>query len=185
MCSAVLGDITNNYLPLPHYLHFRAQCGAGSLNIFYTQTETDKQKLKKKLKQKQKLKLKQKLKTDKQKQKNWNRKTETETEKRRKTQTKGAFQKIGANCLICHCQLKFLLMMKVRKCLKYSKSFKSETQVFVFLNYKSELKFKLFFAPRRRYLYEIFCRYLYICVFVNLCIYKSRVCRGGGSLACP
>ena len=184
MCSAVLGDITNNYLPLPHYLHFRAQCGAVSLNIFYTQTETDKQKLKKKLKQKQK-KLNRNW-----RQTNRNKKTETETEtkkteKRRKTQTKGAFQKIGANCLICHCQLKFLLMMKVRKCLKYSKSFKSETQVFVFLNYKSELKFKLFFAPRRRYLYEIFCRYLYICVFVNLCIYKSRVCRGGGSLACP
>ena len=41
MCSAVLGDITNNYLLLPHYLHFRAQCGAASLNIFYTETETE------------------------------------------------------------------------------------------------------------------------------------------------
>ena len=72
-CSAVLGDITNNYLPLPHYLHFRAQCGAALVSTSFT------------------LKLKQ---TNRNWKRNWNRnKTNlTETEDRQ-TETEKLKQK--------------------------------------------------------------------------------------------
>ena len=34
LCVAVCcGAVTNNYLPPPHYLHFKPQCGAACLNI--------------------------------------------------------------------------------------------------------------------------------------------------------